>query len=118
MGWYGATPPAELAELPLFTLEAMGLRSLARPAGGVRTLLATAGIGCEVLVGAYPGYLCIWERWSGGGSWNCGRLDAADRRAVKLWALSIVEDDCEVHGAVGVGRLAFLLWSSIGARRQ
>jgi hypothetical protein len=83
-----------------FTLDASGLKpSLGRPAGGVRTLLTTAGVGCVVLVGAYAGYLlCIADRWSGGGSWKVGRLEAADLRAVKLCAVSIMEDDCEVHG--------------------
>lgn len=32
-----------------------------------------------------------------------GRLEAADLRAVKLWAVSIMEDDCEVHGACRAG---------------
>jgi hypothetical protein len=27
-----------------------------------------------------------------------GRLLAADLRAVKLWAVSIMKDNCEVHG--------------------
>lgn len=59
----GGPPPDELAELPLFTLDANGLRpSLGRPAGGVRTLLTTAGVGCVVLDGAYAGYLCIPDR--------------------------------------------------------
>ena len=63
MGWYGGTPAAELPELPLLTLDANGLSpSLGRPAGGVRTLLTTAGVGCVVLVGAYAGYLCIPDR--------------------------------------------------------
>lgn len=64
MGWYGG-PPFELAELALeFTLEANGLKpSLGRPAGGVRTLLTTAGVGCVVLVGAYAGYLlCMADK--------------------------------------------------------
>lgn len=53
-GWYGAGPPFELAELALeLTLDANGLRpSLGRPAGGVRTLLTTAGVGCVALVDA------------------------------------------------------------------
>jgi hypothetical protein len=58
-----------------------------------------------VLDGAYAGYLCIPDRWSGGGSWNCGRLEAADLRAVKLWAVSIMENDCEVHGDGFAGRV-------------
>ena len=58
--------------------------------------LLTAGADCEV--GAYAGYLCIPDRWSGGGSWNCGRLDAADLRAVKLCPVSIMEYYCKVHG--------------------
>jgi len=50
MGWYGAMPPAELPELPLFTLEAKGLNpSPGLPGGEVNTLLATAGVGCVVL---------------------------------------------------------------------
>jgi hypothetical protein len=48
------------------------------------------------LDGAYAGSLCIWERWSGGGRENVGRLLAAERRAVRL-CVSIMEDDCEVH---------------------
>jgi hypothetical protein len=32
-------------------------------------------------------------------------LEAADLRAVKLWAVSIMENDCEVHGDGFVGRV-------------
>lgn len=62
------------------------------PAGGVKTLLMTEDVGCALLDGAYAGYLCILDRWSGGGSWKVGRLEAADRRAVKLWGVSIARD--------------------------
>lgn len=56
-----------------------------------------AGVGWVELDGTYAGSLCIWERWSGGGREKVGRLLAAERRAVKL-CVSIMEDDCEVHG--------------------
>jgi len=88
----------ELEELALeLTLEANGLNASLRPAGGVRTVLI-AGVGCVWLVCVYVGYLlCRADRWSGGGSWKVGRLEAADLRAVKL-CVSIMEDACEVQG--------------------
>jgi hypothetical protein len=73
----------ELCELPLFTLEESGLKP-SLPDGGVKTLLT---VGCEVFGGGNAENLCIPER-SGGGSWKFGRLEAADRLAVKLWGFS------------------------------
>ena len=75
----------ELWELPLFTLEESGLKP-SLPDGGVRTLL-TVGWGWVVFGGGNAENLCSPER-SGGGSWKFGRLEAADRLAVKLWGFS------------------------------
>lgn len=65
LGLYGGIPPDELAELPLFPPDDIGLKpSFGRLAGGVKTLPM---LGCVVLIDAKAGYLCIFER-SGGGS--------------------------------------------------
>jgi hypothetical protein len=74
----------ELCELPLFTLEESGLKPSLLD-GGVKTLLT---VGWVVFAGGNVGNLCIPER-SGGGSWKFGRLEAADRLAVKLWGVSM-----------------------------
>lgn len=67
-GLYGGIPPAELPELPLVTLDEMGLKpSFGRLAGGVKTWPMDIGEGFEVLTDAKAGYLCMLER-SGGGS--------------------------------------------------
>jgi hypothetical protein len=85
-----------LPELPLFTLERGESRSLDRPVAADNKSLDDTYA---------AGYLCIEERWSGGGSWKVRRLEVADWRAVKPWAVSIVwglvEDDGEVYGDGG-----------------
>ena len=45
-------------------------------------------------------------------------MEAADLRAVKLWAVSIMEDNCEVHGCAfeGLGRISY--GSSLEVRRR
>jgi len=61
MGWYGGTPVFELPEL-----DATGLRPSLGCPGGVKTLVT---VGACVFDGVpYVWYLCIPERWSGGGS--------------------------------------------------
>jgi hypothetical protein len=52
--------------------------------GGVSRFPALMGVGWVALMAAKGGKLrCICDS-SGGGSWKFGRLEAADRRAVKL----------------------------------